>query len=151
MHSGHKIFFVLALAFASGGASAQNGSISQQLTDHKAKAERMHPHDRGQIYAEIAHELVDIADQQYANNEFDKAEASIKEAAQFAERAVAATQEHHKKMKETEINLRKCERRLEELRRSLAVDDQPPVKSAEDRVIQLRKDLLAAMFAPDKK
>ena len=75
------------------GAFAQKPS---PLDERKAKAERMSEHDRARIYAEIARDLVELANQQYTSNENDKAEASVKDAVSYAEKSVAAAQQKHK-------------------------------------------------------
>src|SRR5216684_1306641 len=55
------------------------------------------------------------------------------------------------KMKETEIHLRNAERRLDAVRRTLSVDDRPPLEDAGKKLERFRQDLLNAMFVDPKK
>src|SRR5579864_5399329 len=142
---------------ASGGVSlirAQEKPISQyqrsvaeeKLAQLKAHAEKMHEQDRGRIYSDIARELAEIANQQYAENHTEMAQATVKESVSYAEKATNSAKLHNKKIKDTEINLRECARRMEEIRRSVILEEQPPLKEAVARIDQLRKELLDHMF-----
>lgn len=114
------------------------------------KAEKKEPRDRTLPFAGVANELADLADLYYGENDFDHAEATLKRLVDFAERSVAAARDHGKKVKNAEIELRSCQRKLEGIRHSLAVADQPPVVAAEKRIEQLRSDLMATMFSKEK-
>jgi polyhydroxyalkanoate synthesis regulator phasin len=81
----------------------------------------------------------------------DKAQSSIKEAVLYSEKSAASAQEKGKKIKDTEITLRETARRIEEIRRTLAVDDQPPLAAAVARIEELRRQLLDHMFGGSKK
>jgi hypothetical protein len=52
----------------------------------------------------------------------------------------------HKKVKQAEIALRECSRRLDQLRRTLPVSEQGVVKVSLDQVEKARSELLEAMF-----
>jgi hypothetical protein len=140
-----------ALAFITAVLCASSVAQSPGLDEMKAKAEKMQEKDRARIYSEIARDLVELAHTQYDAGETEKAEMSVKDAVAYAEKSGAAAQEEHKKIKDAEINLRKAEHRLDEIRHSLPLEDQPTVKTAQDRLAQIRKDLLNAMFAREKK
>lgn len=117
----------------------------------KAKAEQKGEADRARIYADIAHELVEVANSQFTNGDLDKGQASIKDAVTYAEKAATSAEEKGHKIKNAEITLRETARRIDEVRRTLDVDNQPPLKAAVDRLEQLRKQLLQRMFGDDKK
>lgn len=124
---------------------------AERLVELKAKAEQMASHDRGKIYSEIALELVDAANQQFTDGDSDKALATVQEVLTFAKKAGEAAEERGKKIKDTEINLRSCARRLEELARTLALVDREPVKATADEINKVRDHLLSVMFAPKRK
>jgi hypothetical protein len=56
-----------------------------------------------------------------------------------------------KKLKEVEIHLREAQRHLENMRRTLAAVDRPPVQDVEKKLADYRQDLLNVMFAPKKR
>jgi hypothetical protein len=121
------------------------------IEELKTKAEHKGEADRGRIYADIAHELVELANNQFTNGEPDKGQASIKDAVSYAQKATSSAAEKGHKIKDAEITLRETARRIEEVRRTLAVDDQPPLKEAAEKLEALRKQLLQRMFGDDKK
>jgi hypothetical protein len=117
----------------------------------KANAEKKSSADRARAYADIARELVEVANQQFTDGEVDKAQSSIKDAVAYSERSAAAAKEKGKKIKNTEITLRETARRIDEVRRTVAADDQPPLAAAVARIEELRRELLAHMFGNEKK
>jgi len=124
----------------------QRSVAEEKLAQLKAHAEKMHEQDRGRIYSDIARELTEIASQQFAENHPEMAQASVKESVSYAEKATDSAKMHSKKIKDTEISLRECARRLEEIRRSVILEEQPPLREAIVRIDQLRKQLLDHMF-----
>jgi hypothetical protein len=112
----------------------------------KAQAEKKSSADRARIYADIARELVEVANQQFTDGDVEKAQASIKDAVAYSEKSAASAQEKGKKIKDTEITLRETARRVEEVRRTVAIDDQPPLAAAVTRIEELRRQLLDHMF-----
>ena len=121
------------------------------IEELKAKAEHKGEADRGRIYADIARELVELANTQFNGGDSAKGQASIKEAVNYAEKSAASADEKGHGIKNAEITLRLTARRIEEVRRMVEVDDQPPLKEAVERLEQLRKLLLQRMFGEDKK
>ncbi|HXZ28602.1 MAG TPA: hypothetical protein VEG08_11470 [Terriglobales bacterium] len=120
------------------------------LTLLKQRARVAKPADAALANMRVVEAEVDAADQYYKDGDVEKAEAAVAEAVHYAELAVEAAQKSPKHLKQPEIILREAGRRLEEIRRSLAFDDQPPVQKAEDRLEKVRRDLLHLMFAPPK-
>lgn len=112
----------------------------------KAQAEKKNSADRARIYADIARDLVEVANQQFTDGDVEKAQTSIKDAVTYSEKSAASAQENGKKIKDTEITLRETARRIEEVRRTIAVDDQPPLAAAVTRIEELRRQLLDHMF-----
>ena len=108
----------------------------------KAKAETMKDHDRAKIYSEIARELTEQANRQFDAGETEQGLKSVKQVVEFAEKASAAAKLRNKKTKDTEISLRKTARRLEEVERTLPLEERPPIQAAVERVDAIRKDLL---------
>ena len=143
--------FVLLLFGTMLTAQTPSPTPAKRLEERKEKAEKMSPQDRALIYSEIVRDLAEIVNEDYNTGAPEKAEGTLKELVDYAEKCVAAAQDKHKKIKEAEINLRRASRRLDDIRRTLAVDDQPPVKAAVSRIEQLRTDLLSAMFNREKK
>lgn len=142
-----RVFLALIFLGTAPLLTAGTDNPSPRVSGLISKAESMKQHERGKVYSQIARELVEEANDQFNLGDLEKGMASIKQAVDFAEKAALAAREKSKKIKDTEINLRKCTRRLDEVRRSLALDDQPPLVAAHERLEQLNKELLHHMFA----
>ena len=112
----------------------------------KDKADKMKDEDRGYTYSEICLQLAEQANEQYNDGEPDKAVASVQELVSYAEKVIDIAKQKDKKAKQSEINIRKCSRRLEEIRRTVNLEDQPPLEVAIKRLDNLREDLLKVIF-----
>jgi hypothetical protein len=141
-----RLVSIIVLLMLASCAFAQK-SIEQM----KGAAERASGGQQAKLYAELARELVNVADQQFTNGNNDQGQATIQEVLQYAAKARDVSVQTRGKMKDTEIILRETQRRLEDVKRSLSVDDRPPLAEVEKKIEQFRQDLLNAMFSPKKK
>ena len=118
-------------------------AVLRELKEHARTAK---PAEATLANARVVQQEVAIADQLFKDNDVDKGQAAVDDAVRYAELAGTALHKDSKHLKEAEIILREAGRRLEEIRRTLAYDDQAPVQKAEDRLEKIRRDLLAQMF-----
>jgi hypothetical protein len=122
----------------------------KNLDQLKAEAERA-GNDQAKVCAEVAERLVSVADKQFTDGESVKGHATVQEILQYATRSRDLAIKTRKKMKETEIHLRRCRHALENMRRTLAAEDRPPVQAVEKKLEQFGEDILEAMFSPPQK
>ncbi|HUO60107.1 MAG TPA: hypothetical protein VMU24_05520 [Candidatus Acidoferrales bacterium] len=94
----------------------------------------------------LALRLVEVGDRQYADGKVGEAEQIIRQTGHYAERGARCSLESHKHEKDTEINLRKLSKRLNEVERTLAFEDRPLVHEQAENIDRLREKLLTAMF-----
>jgi len=117
----------------------------------RAEAEKSHGGHQAELYAELARRLVDVADEQFTAGDAAKGHQTVQEILADATRAHDVAVSSHKKLKDVEIRLRETQRHLENVRRTLAADDRPPLEAVEKKLAEFRQDLLNVMFAPRKK
>jgi hypothetical protein len=141
-----SIFIPIFVVLAGLSAVAQR-SIEQM----KGAAERASGGQQAKLYAELARELVGVADQQFSQGIPQQGHATVQDVVQYASKARDVSIQSHGKIKDTEIILRETQRKLDALKRTLAVEDRPPVDAAQKKIEQFRQDLLDTMFAPKKK
>ena len=122
----------------------------RNIDELRAEAERA-GNDQAKVCAEVAERLVSVADKQFTDGESVQGYATVQEILQYATRSRDLAVKTRKKMKETEIHLRRCRHALENMRRTLAAEDRPPVEAVEKKLEQFGQDMLDAMFAPPKK
>lgn len=121
------------------------------LQELKERARAAKPEDATLANIRVAREEIEVADQHYTNGDVEQGRTAVDEAAHYAELGGQAVSKDSKHLKQAEIILREAGRRLEDIRRSLAFDDQPPVKKAVERLEKVRRILLTQMFAPPPK
>ena len=137
-------FILLLLALAALGED-------KTLDQLKAEAERADSGQQAKLCAEIAERLVAEADKQFTGGQSVKGQAVVQELLLYATRAHDLAISTRKKMKETEIHLRRSRHALENMRRTLAAEDRPPVEAVEKKMEQFGEEILESMFAPPKK
>jgi hypothetical protein len=81
----------------------------------------------------------------------DDARAAVADVVNFSDKASSAAIQSGKKLKHTEISVRRMASKLRDIKRSLAFEDQPPVQSAIDHLESLRTQLLSKMFGKGTK
>ena len=141
-----SILLLSVLALATLPALADDRNIAQL----KAEADRA-GNDQAKACAEVAERLVIQADQEFTEGNSVQGQATVQDVLQYATRARDLAIKTRKKMKETEIHLRRARHALENMRRTLAAEDRPPLEAVEKKLEQFGEDILEAMFAAPKK
>jgi len=142
-------FVLLAILLAASHAAYPRKDESlEQLIAHVASARA---EDQPRIYIEIAQKELDAADKSYKAGENDAGRKSVEEVVNYSGKASDAASQTGKKLKDTEIALRKMVGRLRDLKHGLAYEDQAPVQAAADRLEQMRTELLGRMFGKKEK
>jgi len=120
----------------------------ESLDALKARALR---ENEPRLYAEVVRRQVEVANEYYTAGDVQKAQGVVADIVDLTGKCVSAAQKNHNKLKEAELTLYKAGRRLDDVRRSLAFDDQPPVQVAVDHIEKARRHLLELMFEPTEK
>ncbi len=119
----------------------------QTLQKLEAKASSGSLEDRVQVCLEIAERQLKTADDAFKAGRVDEAQAIIKDVVGYAGQARDASIQSGKRVKNTEIVVRKLAAKLREIKRTVNFDDQAPLQSASDELEKIRTDLLSHMFA----
>ena len=134
---------LLLILLAAGGAFARQEETLVQLN---ARAQSAKPDDRVMIYLEIAHRRLEEAERLYTAGQVEQARAAVEDVAAYSEKARDTAIESGKKLKHTEIEVRKMAAKLRDMMRGLNFEDQPPVQAAIQRLEDVRTALLERMF-----
>jgi hypothetical protein len=103
------------------------------------------------LCTQIARKQADSADNLYKEGRIDEARAAVGDVVNYSDKARDAAIRSGKKVKDTEIAVRKMAEKLRNIKRTLAFEDQAPVQSAIDRLEQMRTDLFERMFGKKQK
>jgi hypothetical protein len=137
--------FLLALGSAFGLAKEET------VDELKARFASARPEDRPELGIRIAQHQLRNADRLYGEGKVEQAREAVEDIVGYAEKARYAATQTKKRLKNVEIDARKMADKLRDIKRTLALEDQPPVEQAIGRLEDVRTALLKEMFANDKK
>jgi len=132
-------------------ASLLASARDESLSDLQARAESARTEDKAPIYIEIAHFQLRDADKLYNDGNVEQARKDVEDVVAFSRQASDAAIKSKKHMKDTEIAARKMAEKLRDIKRTLNLEDQPPLDAAIKLLEDIRTELLAAMFRKEKK
>ena len=127
------------------------GRAADTVDELKARLEKANNDERIKICTRIAALQVATADQLFTDGNAEDARRAVEEVATYLEKARDAAMQSGHRLKETEIAARKSVRRLENIKRTLAFEDQPAVEQSIQRLEDVRTSLLERMFRKEKK
>jgi hypothetical protein len=118
----------------------------QALDQQIARAEAAPPGERPALYIRIARQQADAADKLYQAGDPDAGNRALNDVVTYAGKASDAAATTGKRLKDTEIAVRKMAEKFRDVKRTLPFEDQAPVQEAIDRLEKMRTDLLSVMF-----
>ena len=118
----------------------------ETLEELKARAETASVEDRPGICIRIAEHQLDSADKLFMEGNANEGHTALADVVSYSEKARDAATQTGKKLKNTEIAVRKMSRKLHDVKHMVPFEDQAPVQDAIDHLERVRTDLLAKMF-----
>lgn len=137
----------LILAIGVPFASAKDETVQQLI--ERANTARVE--DQAPLYSAAAEKRLKAADELYTAGKVSEAREAVTDVVSYSDRASSAAIQSGKKLKNTEIAVRRMAAKLRDIKRSLAFEDQSPVQAAVDRLETLRTQLLTKMFGKGTK
>ena len=138
--------WMLLFAVIAGTAAARDETIDEL----KSRVPNASPQDRPRLCIRIAELQLRNADKLYKEGDIEHARAAVDEIVTYSEQARDAAVETKKHLKHVEITARKLAERLRDIKRTLALEDQPPIDQAVQRLEEVRTSLLKRMFSKEK-
>jgi len=133
------IFLVVACLLS---FSRDQESLEQLI----ARAESAQPAQQPDLYVQIADRELKVAVEAYKANKPEEGRAALQPLVTYADKAHTAAIQARKRVKHTEIKLRRIAGRLRDLKLNVGMDDQPNVQAAIDKLEIFRTELLQSMF-----
>jgi hypothetical protein len=135
-----------ALVWVICGTSLAAGKKDEPIADLKARVQSASAEQRVGLCVEIAERQLNDADKLYKDGNSEQAQERLKDVVTYAEQATQSAVQSGKKLKRVEIEVRKMAHRLQDMKRSVNFEDQPPIQEAADRMEKMRTQLLSKMF-----
>ena len=142
---------IVAAIFCLAAAGALLAAKELSLQELKAKADAAPLEDRPQLCVEIAERQLAAASESYKAGGAEQAKVAVNDVVFYSGKARDAAIQSGRKLKNTEISVRRMAAKLRDLRRTLNFEDQPPVQTAADQLESMRSELLAHMFSKGKR
>ena len=114
--------------------------------DLKTRADNAHGGDVAKLCIEYAQAELEHANDLFTEGDVEQAQAAVVSVMDYVRKGTDAAKASGKRLKQTEIELRKLQKRMKDIAESLNLDDRPPVFKSVDEIEQLRAGLLTAMF-----
>lgn len=137
----------LILAIGMPFAGAKDETVQQLI--ERANTARLE--DKAPLYSAAAEKQLKAADALYTEGKVSEARDAVADVVTYSDKASSAAIDSGKKLKNTEIAVRRMAAKLRDIKRSLAFEDQSPVQAAIDRLETLRTQLLTKMFGKGTK
>ena len=119
----------------------------ESLEEMKARVDAARPEEKISLSIQIARKELDVIAEASKSSNDEVAHSALAELLTYAGKASETSLQTNKKLKDTEIALRKIAERLRDLKRNADFEQQAPLQDASERVENMRTQLLSKMFA----
>jgi len=141
---------VSALAFSLSCARAF--AIDDRIPDPQAmaalmaKADQAQPKEQCFLYAELVHDMTELAGQQYSSGDGDHASATLRLVQKYAEKIHMGVAEDGKKMKNAEQLMRHTSFRLNGILNAASYEDRQALQATLKQLEQVQTELMMQVF-----
>ena len=118
----------------------------ESVESMKARVESASEKDQVELCTRIAERQLEALDKAYNAGDQKQAEAALDDVATYGVKAADASRNTGKRLKQTEIAIRKMASRLDDIRKTLDVDQRPAVGEVVRKLEKARTELLNRMF-----
>jgi hypothetical protein len=118
----------------------------QALQQLELKADHASPKEQCFLYAEIVHDMTEIAGQEFSNGNFAQASQTLKSIQAYAQKIQMNMADDTKKLKNAEILMRHTAFRLNEILHSASLDDRPTLESTLKQLDKVQSELMMQVF-----
>jgi len=111
-----------------------------------AKADQAQPKDQCFLYAELVHQMTELAGQQYSSGDEDRASATLRLIQKYAEKIHMGVADDGKKLKNDEQWIRHTSFRLSGIVNSASYDDREALHATLKQLEQVQTELMMQVF-----
>jgi cytochrome c553 len=137
------VVFLLAVCLAS-------FARQEPLEELMAKADAAAGADQADLCMKVADRELKLTLNAYKANQAGQGQAALSQVVKYSDKARSAAIQSGKKLKHTEIQIRRIAEHLHDLKSNAEPDDQTVIQNAVDKLQEFRTDLLKSMFGSKK-
>lgn len=146
-----KTMAVAAMLFVFAAAGQQAPpNVADPFAARRSEAEAAREGRRAKLFVELARDEMEAADHAFTEGNVGLGQKLAAQAASDADTSGKAAVDSGKRLKDTEIDLRKLQTRTRDISRSLNFEDRPPIDKIVDRIEAMRETILNRMFGGKK-
>lgn len=149
--SASKPWVVAVLLCALVAGAQEKPAPADPFAALRTEAEAAHEGHRAKLFVDLAHDEMEAADKAFTEGNVELGHKLAASAGNDADEAGKAAVDSGKRLKDTEIDLRKLQTRARDIGRSLNFEDRPPLEKIVQRIEAAREAILSRMFGPKKK
>jgi hypothetical protein len=141
-------FLSLALLMPATGFCAIDERIpdAQTLQALESRASQAGPREQCFLYAELVHQMTELAGRQLSAGDADKASGTIRAVQQYAARIHMDMANDSKRLKNAEILMRHTAFRLKDILAQASLDDRPTLDATLKQLNQVQAELMLQVF-----
>jgi translation initiation factor IF-2 len=136
----------LSLSCARAYAVDERMMDPQAMAAFMLKADTALPKEQCFLYAELVHQMTELAGQQIAAGEEDHASATLKLVQKYAEKIHMGVAEDGKRMKNAEQLMRHTSYRLNDILNAASYDDRQALQATLKQLEQVQTELMMQVF-----
>jgi hypothetical protein len=142
------IVFALAFSFSCARALAIDEKIPDQqaMAALIAKADQAGPKDQCFLYAELVHQMTELAGQQLSSGDGDHASATLRLVQRYTEKIHMGVTEDGKKLKNAEQLIQRTSYRLTGILNAASYEDRQAVQATLKQLEQVQTELMMQVF-----
>ncbi len=141
-----KRLTVLLLMLVTALATVSVAANNEEVESLKARAATEDANDQVKLFTKVAQLQLKRLSKDYDQGNTQQAQSALHDVLEYGVKAAERAQQSRKRMKQTEIAIRKISDRLDDIGKSLSFEERQPVKSAYNKLEAARTNLLHAMF-----
>ena len=141
-------FLSLALLFPAPGfcANAEKLLDAQSLVALQQRASLATPREQCFLYAELVHEMTELAGKQISAGDIEHASGTIHAVQEYAAKIHMGVASDSKKLKNAEILMRHTAFRLKDILSTASLDDRPTLDATLKQLDQVQAEMMLQVF-----
>jgi hypothetical protein len=141
------VLSALALSLSCARAFAIDERIDPQtMAALMVKAEQAQPKEQCFLYAELVHQMTELAGQQYSSGEEDRASETLRLVQKYAEKIHMGVAQDGKKLKNAEELMRHTSFRLNGILNAASYEDRQALQATLKQLEQVQTELMMQVF-----
>jgi len=112
----------------------------------EARADQASPKEQCFLYAEIVHDMTEIAGQEMSSGDISHASETLKAMQNYAQKIHMGLAEDTRKLKTAEILMRHTAYRMNEILHNASLDDRPTLESTLKQLDKVQSELMMQVF-----